>query len=51
MSAKKNKNVEEQFNDYEATPVPEEVHMSWLSQELYGLAVDSVWQRFQQAES
>lgn len=32
MSAKKNKNVEEQFNDYEATPVPEEVHMSWLSQ-------------------
>ncbi len=27
MSAKKNKNVEEQFNDYEATPVPEEVHI------------------------
>lgn len=32
MSVEKNKKVEEQFNDYEATPVPEEVHMSWLSQ-------------------
>lgn len=24
--------IEEKFNDYESTPVPKEVHMSWLSQ-------------------
>lgn len=32
MNEKEKKNTEEQFNDYEASPVPEEVHMSWLSQ-------------------
>lgn len=32
MNEKEKKNTEEQFNDYEASPVPEDVHMSWLSQ-------------------
>lgn len=30
--AEKEKKMDEQFNDYEASPVPKEVHMSWLSQ-------------------
>lgn len=32
MAEKQKTSVEEQFNDYEASPVPEKVHMSWLSQ-------------------
>lgn len=32
MNEKQKKQTEEQFNDYEAVPVPKEVHMSWLAQ-------------------
>lgn len=32
MSSKEKLKVEEKFNDYEASPVPKNVHMSWLSQ-------------------